>query len=655
MKPNARRLRGKASLELLEEAFHLLRSAPTTALASYYLGALPFVLGSFWFWADMSRSPFAYQHLDAAALGLAVLFLWMKCWHVLYVRALRDSIAGGLPPLSPGAVWRIVVTQAAMQPTGLFLLPLALVPVLPFPYVFAFYQNLTVLASGESAGFGALAKRAARQSSLWPRQNSALVVVMFGFGLIVFLNWATFCFLLPGLIKMLFGVESVFTRSGMSMLNTTFFAAMFGLTYLCVDPLVKAAYCLRCFYGESLVSGEDLKAELRQFAPSGAAQQVALCLLLALSSAAWGSEPEGVARCPQRAAAPHRVTASSQHSEPLLAKLLEGLEDPAEAGAPLSHRRDAMSAAVENRNQTARSVWRAWSLLPLSDRPVAFDSAGKLDALENGPATPAPGADPGTLKQKSSQDAAPAFSAPELDRTIQEVIQQRKYTWRMPREKIVKPEAEQKGIIGRFFERVGELLRRGLKAMWDGLDSLLRRLFQGRKSTNYDGSGYGWIFLLQLLPYLLIAAVAAALGFLLYRLWLSRRRPAAAIAGEPIQLAPDLSDENVGAEQLREDGWSKLARELLAQGELRLAMRAFYLASLAHLSQRNLISLARFKSNRDYERELHRRGHSFPELLAVFSENVSVFERIWYGMHEVSGELVTQFAAKVERIRSGAC
>ena len=97
----------------------------------------------------------------------------------------------------------------------------------------------------------------------------------------------------------------------------------------------------------------------------------------------------------------------------------------------------------------------------------------------------------------------------------------------------------------------------------------------------------------------------------------------------------------------------KLARELLERGELRLAMRAFYLASLAHLAGRNLISLAKFKSNRDYERELRRRGHSFPDLLSVFGETVSVFDRIWYGLHEVNGELVQQFAANVERIKRG--
>jgi hypothetical protein len=63
---------------------------------------------------------------------------------------------------------------------------------------------------------------------------------------------------------MLFGMESDFSQSPLSMLNTTFFATMFGLTYLCLDPLIKACYVLRCFYGTSLRSGEDLKAELRR-------------------------------------------------------------------------------------------------------------------------------------------------------------------------------------------------------------------------------------------------------------------------------------------------------------------------------------------------------------------------------------------------------
>jgi len=138
----------------------------------------------------------------------------------------------------------------------------------------------------------------------------------------------------------------------------------------------------------------------------------------------------------------------------------------------------------------------------------------------------------------------------------------------------------------------------------------------------------------------------------LYRLWRDRRRSPTAVASEAIQPVPDIRDENVRADQLPEDGWTKLARELLERGEFRLAMRAFYLASLSHLAARNLISIARFKSNRDYERELRRRGHSFPDLLSVFGDNIFSFERIWYGMHEANLDLVNQFASNVEKIKS---
>ncbi|HXR04202.1 MAG TPA: hypothetical protein VN836_05795, partial [Verrucomicrobiae bacterium] len=147
------------------------------------------------------------------------------------------------------------------------------------------------------------------------------------------------------------------------------------------------------------------------------------------------------------------------------------------------------------------------------------------------------------------------------------------------------------------------------------------------------------------------AVVVAALIILLYRVWRDWRSPPV-IASVPIQPAPDIRDENVGADQLPEDGWTKLGRELLERGELRLAMRAFYLASLSYLAGRNLISIARFKSNRDYERELRRRGHSFPDLQVVFGDNLTSFERIWYGLHEVNQELVNRFVANVERMKA---
>lgn len=557
MKRAARRQRNKGALEVIEEAVHWLRIAPLATLGIYYFGSLPFVLGLLYFWAEMSRSPFAHHYLAGGALGMAVLFLWMKFWQAVFARNLRSLIAGEPPPvLSFTRARRIAVTQAALQPTGLFALPLSLLPVLPVAWLFAFYQNLTALADGESAALRVLVKRARRQAALWPGQNHVLLLILFAFALCVFLNWCVVAYALPALAKMLFGIETVFTRSGVSALNTTFFAAMFGLTYLSVDPILKTVYTLRCFYGESLESGADLKAELRGCVV-GASRGIAATILAVLLVGGWH------------------------------AHAAEGAQAPA-PGAP-------------------------------------------------GPNAP----------------VALRVSPAELDGVIEEVLLQRKYTWRMPREKIAQPETK-KGILARFVERVGDMFRRAARAVFDWVDEWLRKLFARQRSpAGTGGSGYGWMVTLHLLLYALVAATVAALAILALRAWRHRHKEPA-IATTPVQPIPDLADENVGADRLPEDGWTRLARELLARGELRLALRAFYLASLAHLATRNLVSLAKFKSNRDYERELRRRAHSFPELLTLFSENVSAFERIWYGTHAIDDELVNRFAGNVERIRTGA-
>ncbi len=389
-------------------------------------------------------------------------------------------------------------------------------------------------------------KKSWKQARLWPRQNHLVLAILAGFGFYVLLNWAVTGLVLPHLIKMLFGIDSVFTRSTFGMLNTTFFAGMLGLTYLCVDPILKTVYVLRCFYGESLESGEDLRAELNSVA---APQPLAAMIMLLLGLFC---------------ASPVRATGA-----------------PAPAAAPVAS-----------------------------------------------PASPA-----------------------ELDRAINQTIHEDKYTWRMPREKIAEPD-EPEGVMARFFDKVGAMLRKWARAVSDWLDKWWRKFFRHPPAySDSKTSGYGWIESLQILLYGLVAVVLAALAVLLYRVWRDRRSPVFA-ASEPIQPVPDLQDENVGADQLPGDSWTKLARELLDRGELRLALRAFYFASLAHLASRNLISLARFKSNRDYERELHRRGHSFPDLLSVFGDNLGSFERTWYGLHEVDRELVDRFAANVERMKA---
>jgi hypothetical protein len=118
-----------------------------------------------------------------------------------------------------------------------------------------------------------------------------------------------------------------------------------------------------------------------------------------------------------------------------------------------------------------------------------------------------------------------------------------------------------------------------------------------------------------------------------------------------VAIAPDLHAPDLLADQWPEEGWLKLARELAQAGNLRLALRASYLAGLAHLGQRQLITIARYKSNFDYDRELRRRARQQEALLTAFHENLTAFECAWYGLHEVTLETLGGFNRNLEKIR----
>jgi hypothetical protein len=149
----------------------------------------------------------------------------------------------------------------------------------------------------------------------------------------------------------------------------------------------------------------------------------------------------------------------------------------------------------------------------------------------------------------------------------------------------------------------------------------------------------------------LISVLAGVLGVLIFRARRRRRRSELVLA-EPVAARPDLTDENVAADQLPEDGWLNMAREMMEQGNLLLALRALYLASLAHLAAREMITIAIFKSNREYESELRRRARALPEVQNAFSQNVAAFDRAWYGLHEVTRDALQEFETNLGRIRA---
>jgi len=154
----------------------------------------------------------------------------------------------------------------------------------------------------------------------------------------------------------------------------------------------------------------------------------------------------------------------------------------------------------------------------------------------------------------------------------------------------------------------------------------------------------------QTFLFVLLALSASVLAMLLYRAWRKGRAGPRQVQAQPVVTAAALLRDEVAADRLPADEWMALARDLLARGETRLGLRAMFLGALAHLAHAGRLTVARCKSNRDYRRELERKAHDLPEVLAAFGQNVQIVERIWYGAHAATSAQVVTFTTNQTRI-----
>lgn len=526
---------GKPAIDLLEEAMHLLRRLPLSTWVVYYVGTVPFVLGLLYFWSDMSRGAFAREHVAGYSFLLTLLYVWMKCWQGAACQRMEADLAGETAPaLTAGGLLRHAAVQSVLQPIALIALPLAALVTLPFGWVRAYFQNGVALSRGDGTPVREISRAARELARLWPRQNHLAISIALLFGFFVWVNLALALLAAPFALRMLLGVETALSRGAWTLLNTTFFACVCGAAYLALDPLTKAFYVLRCFYGNALQSGRDLHVELRRLRQ--AMMILAGCLLLA----------------------------------------------PAVAGA--------------------------------------------------------------------AEDVAP-LEADRLEESIRSTLDRPEFSWRLPRE----VSREEKGLIASFVEDLLKSVTRLFEPVKEWLADLVKWLekwMRGRPpGPEMDVSGpSAWAGAAEKIVLVLGGVAVLLASLLLWKRWRQERRQtvsAIAIAAA----RPDLTAEDTIASQLPEDEWLLLADEMIARGEFRLAFRALYLAGLAHLGSRGLLTIARHKSNREYEREFRRRARPAREKQSALHANVAAFERVWYGRHAARAEDLPVFTANLEELR----
>ncbi|WP_446009393.1 DUF4129 domain-containing protein [Candidatus Electrothrix sp.] len=255
------------------------------------------------------------------------------------------------------------------------------------------------------------------------------------------------------------------------------------------------------------------------------------------------------------------------------------------------------------------------------------------------------------------------ISETRLDQAITETLQQPEFAWRLPREQGLEKEEGSSGFLstlfaplldffrdigiglGDFLENSGKWVGEHLKSFFDWMKGLIEH----KEPT--ERSDFNFKDFSQPLAWFLIAALVLIILVLLIKSF--RNRPVATeVTPEPIQPMPDLTAETTTADQLEEDQWLALAGEMLEKNELRLALRALFLASLALLARHRLISIAPFKSNREYLRELARSAHALAGVPEALHENIRLFEKSWYGDHQISKENLARVRKNASLMRS---
>ncbi|MBF0225240.1 MAG: hypothetical protein HQK76_07265 [Desulfobacterales bacterium] len=534
------KFKGRKALDIIEQAVSLLKSSPVEHLTIYYVGTVPFFLGVIYFWIDFSTSPFAYAYCGISSFWIGLLFIWMKFFHSIYTINMLSFI--GINPYKTWSIKRIISmfsNQTLIHATGLIVLPVSLVLSVPFPWAYAFYQHVLYQENKE---IKKIYKKAWTDSKLWPIQNHIIIFIFFIFGFFVYINIFSALYILPNLIKILFGYEFFIVKGGFDFFNSTFLMIVFSITYLCIDPIIKAVYVFRGFYGDSIKLGYDLKSEIKlNF--SSISSLILLCLIFFTF--------------------------------------------------------------------------------------FSIDIAYSSDNL----------------------NLDKTVSSEELEESIKKTMSKSEYAWKFPKDGIEKEYKEMPGPLEYFFESVIDFFKKIENKIRTWLNKLKfeDKLNTDKKTKKHSLKEWNQYYLWIILIIFAVINIVYALLYL-YKKHRNINGSSAFLTDVSGTDIFDLSNENILADEKAPSEWILLGKNLIEQGLFRLAVRAYFLGILSFLSDKRLIVIEKYKSNRDYIKDLKRRELYNNEILSIFSSQVELFDKTWYGRHDLTFEKAVEFVQSQERL-----
>jgi hypothetical protein len=621
-------------IDLIEEAIHLLRRAPIETYAFFLVGITPFVLCFFRFCSEMSYSKFAETYLPGFASTLALSYLWMKAFQYVACRQLVLVYTRDFSNQRTfGRILRSCVHQAAIHPFGLIAKPMAalaaipgfltFVPLLMLPasIIFSFFQNASILITGERGDFA----KCWRLSVIRGRTAASLLLLSLFLRIVVFLNVYTTIGILPYLLKALFGVDTFLSRDFRWLISFSYLVGIGLISYFAVDLLIKAIQVIQVCRTEAQTTGQDLQRSLMSLtaAKRGRAPSrfnsllVLVCLIIpTLTVRAEGSR--------FRLRQFIRSDLTSEESFVGQVRLPETTQDFRSAYCLYAEDRGrapgvASDAPPNHRRSRAADAWNANKFILAS------------------------------LKRAAPPSEADRIPDSELNERIDRELSGSEYSWRKPHHLVSGEKNWLQGFISWIAKSLGKVSRATNRVV-DVITKWWQSLFphpEGSPQLSTTASAPTWIN--QLLLYAIICGLIIAAALIVLRILGRSKKNKPVPIGSAMPVTPNLKSETTLADELPEDQWLLLAHRKLDEGEPRLALRALFLAVLSLLGAQRLIVVRRSKSNSDYETELRRRRSA--ELTELFRGNRRLFERCWYGDHPVSDVEIEQSTNFYQRLK----
>jgi hypothetical protein len=257
---------------------------------------------------------------------------------------------------------------------------------------------------------------------------------------------------------------------------------------------------------------------------------------------------------------------------------------------------------------------------------------------------------PSDSSKHSSSLSSPAQQT--WDSALEKAFSDERYRWRKP---MNEQEAEApKGWLDKlFFDMRTEIksLGRHLKDGMNRLSEWLNDWFKHQNKSSYKNNPKGWGPSLNTWMLIFFAITLCALAIFTLR-YIKNRDPRPALLKIHKRVPVDLNDDYIDPLQNNPEQWLEMVTQLCEQGQLRLALRACFLACLSSLASEGWIELTTGRGNREALRQLELRRSHDKVVLNNFRALLEAFEKTWYGDYSLTAMDISEHIQNARSIHS---